>query len=349
MRYDIHVLWIDDTDNYYNEMRELLETELDDDSIEVKFDYIQDVNIFEEKIKQEQDGFKVYDIIFVDFSLSSTPEYPGSKIFGNDVIRILRENQIDTDILFYSTQRADEVREEVQKNMASYEGVYVASRDDFDRKAYKLLKKNSRRLLSLLNIRGMLMDQTSENDYTMKSYILKKFASLKIEQQNDILAYVSSEISNFITQTQQIANDIIGGIAKYEEDKTRVNINKLMKESSIVFTTAMKYEVFKKMLEFDNKSFNDCTIDSYLNDIVKMRNKLAHKKLDICKKQKYIMFYDDIKQYEKYQCPSDCLEHTNQNKISLDKWIETRKKIISFGKNIDDLEAALMHETDHMK
>lgn len=51
MRYDLNILWVEDTATYYEETKEILETYAEDNGISLKFHYIQDVNVFFEKIK----------------------------------------------------------------------------------------------------------------------------------------------------------------------------------------------------------------------------------------------------------------------------------------------------------
>ena len=71
MRYDLNILWVEDTATYYEETKEILETYAEDNGISLKFHYIQDVNVFFEKIKNNEKGFRLYDIFFIDYSLSS--------------------------------------------------------------------------------------------------------------------------------------------------------------------------------------------------------------------------------------------------------------------------------------
>ena len=54
MRYDLNILWVEDTATYYEETKEILETYAEDNGISLKFHYIQDVNVFFEKIVQIQ-------------------------------------------------------------------------------------------------------------------------------------------------------------------------------------------------------------------------------------------------------------------------------------------------------
>lgn len=180
MRYDLRILWVEDTPEFYNETKDILEMYAEDNGIALTFDYIDDVKKFFERMHYDMEGFKVYDMFFIDYTLSLD-------VVGSDLIRGLRKEQMDSDVLFYSSEHEKDIRETVIDDLGTFEGVYIANRTNFEDKSNYLINKNARRLTSLANIRGFLMDQTSENDYTMKSYIYKKFDALTEEQKNEIV------------------------------------------------------------------------------------------------------------------------------------------------------------------
>ena len=333
MRYDLNILWIEDTVSYYEETKEILETFAEDSGISINFHYIQDVREFFTKIESNQKGFKLYDIFFIDYSLSVGIE-------GDKLISDIRTRNLDSDILFYSSDKENEIKKIVEKDILSYEGVYIANKDNFDEKSFWLINKNAKRLTSLSNIRGYLMEQTSENDFTVQSYILSEFNDLTDEQKKEVsdilLSYIKTKKEEFMVQADS-------EIKKLEKEGIK-NINKIMKMGSELFPIHLKYEIFSKMLEFDSElSFNEVSINDYLNKIVKARNTLAHKRLDVCKTQEYILYYDTMKQLEARKCPIDCTQHSNEYKISIDEWNNLRKDIHKFGNQIDAVQKKIIH------
>ena len=332
MRYDLNILWIEDTLTYYEEAKELLESYAEDSGISVKFYYIQNVKDFYDKMRNNEEGFKLYDIYFIDYSLSDG-------VVGSDLISLLRTKKVDADILFYSSDKEASIRETIKKDMGTCEVVYAANKYSFDDKSYMLIRKNAKRLTSLSNIRGYLMDQTSENDFTVKSYIMEKFETLTPEQKNEIthilIEYIQQKKDDFSVKVEETLEKLKQGGIK--------NINKVLDLSSELFPIRLKYEIFERMIEFDNTlAFSKITIEQYLSEIVKARNKLAHKKLDVCKMQKNILYYDTMKQLKARKCPNDCALHDNTYKISIDEWQELRKKIHIFGIEIDNVQKKLM-------
>lgn len=331
MRYDLRILWVEDTPDFFEETKDILEMYAEDNGIALSFDYIDDVTKFLQRMHYDLEGFKVYDMFFIDYTLSSD-------IVGSDLIKELRKEKMDSDILFYSSEHEADIRETVIDDLGSFEGVYIANRTNFEDKSNYLISKNARRLTSLANIRGFLMDQTSENDYTMKSYIYTKFDSLTQEQKNEIKEMLLS----FMKDKQATFDSKAAAEITYLENNGIKSISRVMGMLNELFPIEMKYKVFEKMIEFNNEEeFQDVTIQTYMTEIIKARNNLAHKKLDVCKKQKYILYYDHIKQFNSRQCPEDCEAHIDENKYSTEQWNDIRKKVLKFGRDIDKLQEKL--------
>ena len=283
-------------------------------------------------MSNNEDGFKLFDIYFIDYSLSWG-------IVGSTLISMLRKKKINADILFYSSDKEKSIRETIEKNVGLFEGVYVANKNNFDDKSYMLISKNAKRLTSLSNIRGYLMDQTSENDFTVKSYIMEKFESLTPEQKDEITAILTDYMENKKDKFSMLIDDTLEKLKK----NGIKNINKVLGLSSELFPIELKYEIFAKMIEFDNAlTFSEITIEQYLSEIVKARNTLAHKKLDVCKMQKNILYYDTMRQLKARKCPNNCEQHDDSYKISIEEWKELRKKIHIFGTEIDDVQKNLI-------
>lgn len=328
MRYDLNILWVDDTPIYFEETKEILDMYAEDNGISIKFEYFQDVKEFFGKLSNNEKGFKLYDIFFIDYSLSSG-------IVGSQLIADLRNKSLTADILFYSSDNETTIRQIVEKDIGSFEGVYIANKNNFEEKSVLLIDKNAKRLTSLANIRGYLMDQTSENDFTVQSYILKKYDSLLPQQKKEITQMLLNHILEKRENFQKKSEDEISKLQKSDIE----NINKIMGLGSELFPISLKYEIFEKMTEYDsNISFEDIPVQQYINDIVKARNTLAHKKLDVCKTQEYILYYDTMKQFESRKCPEDCSDHSDDYKISIEQWNELRKNIHKFGKEIDEVQ-----------
>ncbi len=331
MRYDLNILWVDDTKKLYETTKDILMMYAEDEGLSVHFEYIQDVDIFFERLKSNERGFQLYDIFFVDYSLSD-------KANGDALISELRKREFYADILFYTAYEGKEIKQAVGDEELFHDGVYFANKDAIDDKGKLLIKKNAKGMTSLANIRGYLMDQTSENDFTVKSYILEKYDALGDEKKTEITKMVLDSIKHNKDKFDGDADKLIQGL-----EKTGIqNINRLIQTQDALIPIRLKYGIFAKMLEEDkDKSFGEVNVEDYFEEIVGNRNKLAHKKLDVCKTQEYILYYDTLSQMKDRKCPEDCSEHSDDFKISIGQWGDLRKKIHKFGESMDKIQQSL--------
>ncbi len=334
MRYDIRLMWVEDMPKWYNETREIIEMDIEDECLSADINYINDGQELLQKLQREQEGFKLYDIFFIDYSLSNG-------ILGSSIIKELRKTNIDSDILFYSSNNEELIRKAVIDDLGSFEGVYIANRDNFREKCLFLIKKNSKKLLSLSNIRGLLADQTSENDFIVKSYLYKKYNKLNDTQKEEIKNMV---LEDMISRQNRYVKANEKEIERIEKNGIS-NINKLLSSANFIVPIELKYKMFDMIIQYSEETiFEKYTIENYIQKIIKLRNNVSHKKLDICRMQKYILYYDNINQFCNRQCPINCEEHTDGNKISVQEWMDIRKQVLEYGEKFDLILNRIMAE-----
>ena len=332
MRENIGILWVEDSKSYYEEAKEILSMYASDKGIQIDYKYVENAILLFEELEKQAQGFQRYDICFVDYALS----LPNGKT-GENIIRELRQKQISTDILFYSSENISDIRETIQKDLSSFEGVYVADRDSFEEKSNLLLNKNSKKLYSINNIRGILMNETSENDYIMKSYILKEYPLLSDEQKREITELIRQKV---LAKTLKIDDNSKKLINKIEEGST-LDANKILNIANDLVGLKDRYEIFEKIIQYKSIDNPENTkIDNYLEKLVDLRNKLAHQKLEICNSCKYVLHYNDIEDYEQKHCCSECSDNcvnTENNKVFVEDWDKLKKELVEFGQSMDSL------------
>lgn len=332
MRYNINVLWVEDTRSFYEEEKDILEMFATDNGINVNFEYIEDAKVFFNAMERQKDGFQKYDICFIDYNLSLQ-----SDKFGDSVIKKLRGYNVCTDILFYSADDGPTIKEIVKDDFSSFEGVYVTNREHFDDKSQYLLNKNAKKLYSINNIRGLLMNETSENDYIMKSYLLRKYSLLKDDEKKELAEYIKSIIIENDNNHQSNIKEAL----KLIDGNTSINVNALLKLPSDILSLNDRYELLKRILNYLEKDkIDSALLDKYLNEIVSMRNKLAHRKLEVCKANKQVMHYSSINDFEQKKCNVNCTktcEHSSDNRVSVETWNDVKKELKNFGQQMDEL------------
>lgn len=336
MRDYINVLWVEDTQNFYDEEKEILEIFASENGIKIDFEYISDAETFLRTMEQQKAGFQKFDICFIDYNLSMQ-----SGKFGDTIINKLREYDVCTDILFYSEGHFEDIISKAKENFFSFEGVYVTNRENFEGKSFYLIKKNAKKLYSINNIRGFLMNETSENDYIVKSYILKKYPLLKKEEKIEIDSYLRDVISkkeNRLSSQIGRALTLVNGVASSK-------IKNILECPSDVLPLKEIYEVFRKVLTYTNANLIDNNLlNDYLSSTIPVRNKLAHRKLEVCKSNKQIMHYNTILDFEKKSCQHDCTDqciHPANNKVDVQEWENIKKRLKNIGEQFDELYDSL--------
>lgn len=155
MRIEYRILWIDDTPEW-------VESQVDN----VR-EYLSDFGfVLSPDIKSSYKGidFSQYDIIAVDCNLSDEEK-------GVDALSLIRDNDVYTEILFYSQDGEPKLREEMKNNRV--DGVYCASRTSFPERIKKLIDTTIRKTQEINNLRGLVMAETSALDKLIKDILLK--------------------------------------------------------------------------------------------------------------------------------------------------------------------------------
>lgn len=322
MKKDINILWIDDTPVWQKEQQELFELTISDYGLLYGITYYSDADKVIDNLTNEANGFKVFDLIFVDYNISS-------QYMGNEVIKKLRDNKIDADTLFYSANPPSDLKKEATESGLAFDGVYYAERDEFQSKAIALYQKNIRNLLSLSNIRGFIMDKTSEIDFVINSYIAEKYNELDEAQKAKFIelmnSYFEDDMKAKASKSEVLKKELGKGV-------TNLNINKVLRSARDALTQDSRFKLFSRLQEeLKTAEEPSChSLATYKDEIISIRNNVAHKKIDISKCQKYILYYDTIKEFLENQCPDDCKgdvsSHSDDKKISLEQWLELVKK-----------------------
>lgn len=315
MRDNISILWIEDSKSYYKESKEILEMYAEDKGIKINFRYVENASSLLEELNKQAQGFQIYDICFIDYALSMSDNKT-----GENIIRELRLKKVGTDILFYSSENITTIRETIKQDLSSFEGVYVADRDTFEDKSKLLINKNSKKLYSINNIRGILMNETSENDYIMNSYILKEYATLLDEQKVEINKLIKDKI---LSKANNINNNSQKLLKKIDEEHV-LEARKILNTANYLLGLKDRYEILEKIVHYKSKTEIDGSkLSNYLSNLVDLRNKLAHRKLEICNSCKYVLHYNDIGDYELNHCSKNCDDscvHSKDNKICVEEW-----------------------------
>ena len=145
------ILWFEDEVTWFNMERLRINS------------ILQEHYLIPEIVRKDGDDFDIseltgndYDLIIMDYKLAEGTT-------GDTVVTAIRENNILTDILFYSSEEHNMLTA-ISKGMPPIDGVYLTKRDYnlFTQKAENLINKIVKRSEDIVNLRGFVMDGSSD-------------------------------------------------------------------------------------------------------------------------------------------------------------------------------------------
>ena len=221
------ILWFEDTDESYETLSRRTERYVQSKNLRCQIKRIYGVSDFD----ISQYDLNSFEVLVVDLQLSQ-----GSK--GYEIIEAIRASNYVNDILFYSSAGVNTL----EKAMKEYklEGVFLSDRDNriFMEKIKQLIDKSVRRSENIINIRGIVMDETSEFDSQMQDIILASQSLMSPEEIHCVKTYVSTNL------LKKKINDA-GELLKRFSDGRDWDLSDLLREHE--FTSMMKARLVNKI------------------------------------------------------------------------------------------------------
>jgi CheY-like chemotaxis protein len=160
MRLTYKILWFEDNDEFYDSLnQDEIRNHLGSKGFETMFIRKKGEEPLEEIIREAQRS----DLIIMDFALEG-PEQ------GDDLIRQIRDGNINTEVVFYSAAAVSSLREQVFKK--ELDGVYCRGRDEITSDVIPIIDSTIRKILDLENSRGLVMSELGELDLLMNEIIV---------------------------------------------------------------------------------------------------------------------------------------------------------------------------------
>ena len=251
MRLNYEILWFENDKTSFNVKKKFVRSFLEEEG----FNFIEPRN--------EVDGsnietipFNNYDLIIADLKLDNDDK-------GTDLLKSIREDkQIFTEVLFYSSDGEEKVRELLRDH--GIDGAYCADRknEDFEYKVKEVIKTTIKKVQDVNNMRGLVMAEVAELDIKM-IFLLKKYVEgLKDEHKGTFIntrkGKLIKSLEDMIEEFQSLTDS---AIFDHRDFSTQHKWRSMM---SIVKT-------------IDDDEIKAILID-YEKDIIQKRNKLAHVK-----------------------------------------------------------------------
>ncbi len=302
------MLWIDDSEDFIETAQELIEVSIKQNNMVPHLTIYSQFKDYKEKELENFDVeiFNLYDQIVIDYALSGTT--------GDEIIRDLRSRNIYTDIVFYSSNY-ETMKQEMKNSDEHLDGVFFSPREDLTSTVDKVIKKNLKREYSIANIRGLIMDSTSEFDYICRTTTLALFDKLPDVKKEIIVNKAKEFVENAESNSKN-------NFSKLSEKSGYKFLKAAMESVEYVMSNKDRYAIMSLVVrEFeDDSTWDDTFADKYQNNLIKPRNDLAHNKLyyGSCQKKIHI-----AKKKQQFICNKDCENCTS--KYSMKSCEELRK------------------------
>ncbi len=329
MNISYNILWIDDSDDYVESTLELIQNTIRNNYMEPQIQNYSSYDEFKEKELNNFDEqvFSCYDQILVDYALSGST--------GDEIIKQIRTRNIFTDIVFYSSNYESMIEE--IKDKGQLDGVFFAKRENLLSVINNVIKKNLKREFNIANIRGLIMDGTTEFDFICRTVSKILYNKLPEKKQVEIIEAAFS----FMNKASNNSKKNFKELTDYKQKDHKKFFNKILDSVDYVMDNKDRYKLMTTIVkEFDfGKDFEESFAEQYSYDLIKPRNDLAHCKLYYgeCKKKLHI-----AKEKGKYACNKEC--QNCRSKYDVAKCERIRSLLFEYYKILNKLDI----ETDNI-
>lgn len=170
MKLKYRVLWFDDNEVFFDSLDiENLERRVSSWGFVLDCKLVTSAEDFAKEAPYSQ-----YDLLVVDYRLEGIGE-------GQDFIRGVRDQQVFTEVIFYSSNGTDELWNEVREK--KLEGIFVANRLNIEDRIISVGHQSLRKVLDLDNMRGIVMAEVGDLDQVLSRVIRSAIHHIDTDKQ----------------------------------------------------------------------------------------------------------------------------------------------------------------------
>ena len=236
------ILWIDDSQDWYESIQSNIEKIIKGFFFEPKIEYTTDV-------PDAHFDYTNFDLIIIDFKLKDSHTWV-------EIINAIRSQSLHTEIIFYSQDSDfhDKLIEYCWSNKY-LEWIFTSDRDWFSWKFEKVFETTIKKIENINSLRGLIMAETSELDHKLWKY-LKEYENID-----------STNKAKIKTIIQSLENQDFKLNINNWDSQDLLFVNKNKTKLSSIWRCKILWELFVS----NKKDF-----DWYYDNIVKKRNDLWH-------------------------------------------------------------------------
>jgi membrane-associated HD superfamily phosphohydrolase len=301
------ILWIEDQMNSIRGRKRVISNYIrDEKGFELEINEILTFEQFKETVGFE--SLKDYDLLLVDLNLDDNESGDGNKI-----IEEIRNNDIYTEIIFYSSHY-EHLINLLKENRT--EGIFTSERNQIDTKAKKIIDVTLHKIQDVNNLRGLIMAEVAELD-RLKKNIIQKFNK---EADSDFRKYIKEDVFSKIKEDLESLKCLVK-VEESECSHDEINLEEL--QNNFFYDSFKKSRTVNKIKSKKCKQI-DFKHEDYRKDVIAKRNVLAHQKEDEDSFGKFLLYPN-----------GDRLEFTEEHCIKIRKDIKKYKILL------EDIEKAI--------
>lgn len=258
MKLNYYILWVEDEDSWYETTAELFKETVEAHGFNP---IIERKKTLDDVTGELAGGLRKYDIFLIDFNLRNSKD-------GSSIIDFLREENIYTDVVFYSSDKQTIIDSIKEKEL---EGVYHSDRNGIEDKFEKVFLTTIKKIEEINSMRGLIVGETSDLDAMIEERLLKCI-ELNIDKVFDIDKFVGSHIIEKAQQrTEFLKNEYEqGGLLSIFPHMDAIK----------------KWELLRGILKKNNNRHQYIAEfilinGTYQDEVIKTRNTFAHAKVII--------------------------------------------------------------------
>lgn len=265
MNYIFNVLWFEDNAGWYRLQRPKLDAIVAEHCLQCCVTSKKSSSFDVDELNTVN-----YDLILMDYDLAS-------KITGANLISTIRDANILTDILFYSSQY-DAMISAVASISPPLDGIYYSSRkiEEFHQKLTRVISKIVQRSEDLINLRGFVLDNTCDFELRIRELLTICWNKFTFEQKEALCKKMVEQLDGKCKRTT----------VQVEHAKDQPCIYSYANNDDYMLSISDRLDILEVILPILISEYNMPSTkelqhfkDYYIKKVNMYRNRLGHVKL----------------------------------------------------------------------
>jgi len=249
MNLNFSILWYDDDKDFFDSIdMEPIESEIASWGFSLEISAVHN----SDELRQHM-PFDQFDMLVVDFKL-------GGDEHGDKFIKDVRDQNVFSEIIFYSTSASRELWQAVHDQQL--EGVFVTNKGGIHQKLIRVAQQSVRKVLDLENMRGIVMSEVGDLDALLEDIFIRAMDGISEEQQHKVF-------TRFHEKTNEQNIEFLDALTTFKDEPSIDGLLRLCDSDK-------RWQSFNRVKKHNPLVNNIKFVGDYQLDVLSPRNFLAH-------------------------------------------------------------------------